>query len=162
MYKVKFKLNKFFSLIRFKFAYGKRFKHGKINFRRNFFVMIEKKGSVEIGNNCFFNNDCSINSLNSVKIGNDCIFGENVKIYDHNHKFNGEKLIKDQGFSTKPVIIGSNVWIGSNCTILAGTEIGDNCVISAGIVLSGKVNPGTIIKRNSENYNVESIRKEIE
>ena len=157
MYKIKFKLNKFFTLAKCKISYGKRFKHGKINFRRNFFLLIEKKGNVIIGNNCFFNNDCSINCLEKISIGDDCIIGENVKIYDHNHKFNGIGSFKDQGFSSKPVSIGNNVWIGSNCVILAGTEIGDNCVISAGVTLSGKIESGTIVKRSRDIYYQEAI-----
>ena len=37
---------------------------------------------------------------------------------------------------TAPVIIGKNVWIGENCTILPGVTIGDNAVIGAGSVVT--------------------------
>ncbi|MBR0171265.1 MAG: acetyltransferase [Lachnospiraceae bacterium] len=36
----------------------------------------------------------------------------------------------------EPVTIGSDVWIGGNCTILPGVTIGNNVVIAAGAVVS--------------------------
>lgn len=60
------------------------FKKG-VNFRSNFKIQMEKSGQIIIGENVFFNNGCSINSLNEIVIGSNCLFGENVHIYDHNH-----------------------------------------------------------------------------
>lgn len=104
----------------------------------------------------FFNNDCSINSNQLIKIGG-VLFGENVKIYDHNHRFNEHKPIKAQGFSNGAVTIGERCWIGSNVTILKGSEIGNNCVIGAGCVISGKV-PDNSIVRLKQTVEIEEIQ----
>lgn len=37
---------------------------------------------------------------------------------------------------TKPIVIGSDCWIGKNATILKGTAIGNKCVIGYGVILS--------------------------
>ena len=109
-------------------------------------------GKIKIGNNCFFNRNCSLNSRKLIEIGNDVIFGENVCLYDHNHKFRDKTLkIKKQGFKDREIHIGNNCWIGSNVTILAGTMIGDNVVVGAGCILKGNIKSNTIV-RNSENY----------
>lgn len=110
------------------------------NFRYGFRVNCADSGKLIIGNNVFFNNDCSINVHKCVQIGDNCIFGENVKIYDHNHIFcnKGEPIYK-QGFSDKAVKIGNNCWIGSNTVILPNTVIGDNVVIGAGTVVKGDI-----------------------
>ena len=41
----------------------------------------------------------------------------------------------------KPVIIGDDVWIGGNVTILPGVTIGNNVVVAAGAVVTKDV-PG--------------------
>lgn len=138
--------------------YGSKLKIGKnTTWRRGFSVMKATDAKIEIGDNCFFNNDCSINSNHLIKIGRGVLFGENVKIYDHNHRFNEHKPIKAQGFSNGTVTIGERCWIGSNVTILKGSEIGNNCVIGAGCVISGKV-PDNSIVRLRQVVEIEEIR----
>ena len=44
-----------------------------------------------------------------------------------------------------PIILGRNVWVGSNATILQGVTIGDNAVIGAGAVVTKDVEANTIV-----------------
>lgn len=142
----------------YKLIYGKKLKIGRsVTWRNNFTVMIAETGMVEIGDNCFFNNGCSINANELVRIGQGTLFGENVKIYDHNHRFrDSNKSIKQQGFSNGEVIIGNHCWIGSNVVILKGSKIGDNCVIGAGCIVSGVVESNSLLKKKAE-YIIENI-----
>ena len=48
----------------------------------------------------------------------------------------------------KEVIIGENVWIGSNSVILAGVSIGDNSIIAAGSVVTKDVVKNNIVAGN--------------
>lgn len=126
-------------------------------FRKRFYLYVGREGSITIGENSFFNHNFSAYSYRNIRIGDNCIFGENVKIYDHNHRFNDKnKLIKNQGFSIAAIEIGNNVWVGSNAVILKGCKIGDNCVIGAGTVVSGAIPAGTIVKTG--NIITEKIR----
>ena len=61
---------------------------------------------------------------------------------------------------TSPVVIGKNVWIGANTTILAGTHIGDNCVIAAGSVIKGDIEKSKLViqKRSTEIRTIEGKR----
>lgn len=95
-----------------------------------------KKALIKIGSGVYFNRHCSIVAMEKITIGENCLFGENVKIYDHNHRFKSDSLIKDQGYKTAQITIGSNVWVGSNVTILKGVTVGDNSVIGAGCIIS--------------------------
>jgi len=47
---------------------------GGVTFRKNFSLMIANEGIVKIGDNVFFNNDCSINANQEVIIGDGCLF----------------------------------------------------------------------------------------
>lgn len=145
---IKNRISTMFLKLYYKICYGKKLVIGKhTHFRKSFIINIRESGSIKIGNNCFFNNYCSINCLDSVEIGNDCIFGENVKIYDHNHRFKEKKLIRKQGFKTDKIKIGNNCWIGSNVVILKGVTIGENVVIGAGCVINKSINDNQIVRK---------------
>lgn len=138
-------------LFSWKILYFSSFKCGK----KTFFyprthIVIDGDGKIIIGDNCFFNCNCSINSMKKIEIGNDCIFGENVCIYDHNHQYKKEDmLIRKQGYKKKEISIGDNCWIGSNVTILAGVNIGKNVVIGAGTIVSKSIPDNSVVVNNS-------------
>lgn len=115
-------------------------------------------GEVKIGHRTFFNRNVSINCQERIVIGSDCMFGNNVSIFDHDHVFSSlDRPFKDQGFKTGPVVIGSNVWIGSGTIILKGVTIGDNVVIGASSLIKSDVPSNSIVKTESK-QTVESIR----
>lgn len=134
--------------VMYKIIFGKKLNIGKgTTWRDGFHVAIEG-GRIDIGSNCFFNHNCSINSLQYVSIGDGTIFGENVHIYDHNHRFRSEEeSIKSQGYAVGETKIGSHCWLGTNVVVLKGVTIGDNCVIGAGIVVEEDVPAGSIVRR---------------
>ena len=118
---------------------------GKAVFRNNNNIKISG-GKLRIGKNVFFNNGNSINCRLEIIIGENTLFGEGVKIYDHDHKYkDNSQLIKDQGYEKQRVIIGSNVWVGSNVILLRGSIIGNNCVISAGTIIKGEIPDNSIV-----------------
>ncbi|HGD3320034.1 TPA: acyltransferase [Proteus mirabilis] len=119
--------------------------------KRNLNISINK-GSLIIKENVFFNNNCSINVRKSIKIGKNTIFGEGVKLYDHDHDYSKGINHLRSSFITAPIVIGDNVWIGSNTIILKGVTIGNNCIIAAGSIITKNVSDNTIIiqKRTSE------------
>lgn len=72
-----------------------------------------------------------------ITIGENCILGYNSVILGHEFLINEYRLGK--------VVIGNNVMIGANSTILPGVVIGDNAVIGAGTVVSKDVPPGAFV-----------------
>lgn len=77
----------------------------------------------------------------------------NVLIYDHDHNFKVKDGLKNLVYTSSPVIIGNNVWIGANSVILRGTEVGDNSVIAAGSVVKGKIPKGTLVIQQRKSIN---------
>ena len=141
--------NKFFILLII-MRYRNRIKLGKIQFRKNFIIMI-REGFLQIGNGTCFNNNCSINCMGSIKIGDNCLFGESVKLYDHNHIYSDPyKNIIEQGFNIGKIEIGNNCWIGSNVTILNNVTVGDNVIIGANSLIYKSIPSNTIVKCKSE------------
>lgn len=107
-------------------------------------------GKIVIGDNCFFNDNCRLDSHEFIEIGENCRFGPNVIIYDHDHDI---KSLKEKNFNqyiTAPISIGKNSWIGAGCIILKGCSIGNNCVIGAGTVLTKSIPDNTIVTQKIE------------
>lgn len=114
-------------------------------------VKFNINGFLEIGENVFINKDSSINVRGKMKIGDNCLLGENVKIYDHDHIFYlDNRITESKKFTIKDIIIGNNVWIGSNVTILKGVSIGDNCVIAAGSIITKSIKKNTLHIQNKD------------
>jgi acetyltransferase-like isoleucine patch superfamily enzyme len=113
-------------------------------------ILVEKGALLEIGNNVFFNNYCSINCLKYIKIGSDSIFGEGVKFYDHNHNYKMGGLVRSNPIVCDDIIIGENVWCGSNCVLLAGIKIGNGAVIGANSVVYRDIPDNSLYLCNGE------------
>ena len=110
--------------------------------------------NIELGEDCFINFNCTILDEAKVIIGKNAFIGPNVSIFTPCHPLDVEKRNKYIEWAEE-VIIGNNVWIGGDATILPGVTIGDNVVIGAGAVVTGSFpsnvviagNPARIIKK---------------
>lgn len=75
-----------------------------------------------------------------IHIGKNTVIGYNSTILAH------EYLIKE--YRIGDVIIGDEVMIGTNSTILPGVTIGNKAVVAAGTVVHKDVAPGTFVAGN--------------
>jgi acetyltransferase-like isoleucine patch superfamily enzyme len=98
--------------------------------------------NITIGKNVFFNTGCSFQDRGGISIGDGSMIGMNVTIATLNH---GLPLETRNTTYPSPVIIGENVWIGSNATILPGVTIEDNSVVAAGAVVTKDVPKNTVV-----------------
>lgn len=104
--------------------------HREGNIRLGDNVRVSEFSSIRTGEN----DDCEIT------IGDNTIIGPNTTIVGRNHGFRRkDKLIKDQPFEDKGVVIGSDVWIGANAVVLPGVTIGDGAVVGAGSIVTHDV-----------------------
>lgn len=105
-------------------------------------------GRIEIGD--FSGGSSAVISARSrVTVGKHVLLGGNVRIFDHDfHSLDFRKRrnpAEDQpDCRTAPVVIGDDVFIGTNAVILKGVTIGDRAIIGAGSVVSCNVPAGEI------------------
>ena len=107
-----------------------------------------EKSSIIIGNNFSSNHNLNLNAAGGGKIqfGDNVLIGPNVVFRTANHKTDQvEILIRLQGNEYGDIIVGNNVWIGSNCVILMGVTIGDGAVIAAGSIVNKNVLPFDVV-----------------
>lgn len=118
--------------------------HGKIRIGKALFVSdrslisAQGDGEISIGDNNFINTNVTITAMERIRIGDNNLIAQNVVIVDHNHCYKRMDLpICRQGFSTRPVEIGSDCWICANTVICAGAKIGDHVIVAANSVVTG-------------------------
>ncbi|ARU61408.1 acetyltransferase [Tumebacillus avium] len=75
-----------------------------------------------------------------ISVGRNTIIGYNTTILAHEYLIDEYRLGR--------VIIGDNVMIGANSTLLPGITIGDGAVIAAGSVVNRDVAPGAFVGGN--------------
>lgn len=75
-----------------------------------------------------------------IKVGSNCIIGYNTTILAH------EYLIEE--YRLGEVVIGDEVMIGANSTILPGVTIGDGATVSAGTLVHKDVPAGSFVGGN--------------
>lgn len=98
--------------------------------------------NITVGRDVFINAGCHFQDHGGVTIGDGCQIGHNVVFATLNHGLSPEDR---QNTYPAPIVLGRNVWVGSNATILQGVIIGDNAVIAAGAVVTKDVEPATIV-----------------
>lgn len=109
------------------------------------------KKTLLIGKRCFIGDYVHIVAHEKVIIGDDCLMASKIFISDTSHgEYSGENssipssIPNNRPLSTRPVIIGNNVWIGEGVTILPGVTIGDGCIIGSNSVVNKNIPNNTI------------------
>jgi acetyltransferase-like isoleucine patch superfamily enzyme len=110
---------------------------------------------IRIGNNCWLNGTM-IYARSEVIIGDNCMFGHGVIILDNNsHNISIDQVKRRcNEITSRPIVLGNNVWVGRQSIILKNVNIGDNSIIAAGFVVTKNVpsnqlfggNPASFIK----------------
>jgi lipopolysaccharide O-acetyltransferase len=109
--------------------------------------------SIVIGDNVSVSRWSHISAIYQIQIGAHTLIGSNVMITDHNH---GSYSGRNQSAPWIPpalrhlgggggVMIGKNVWIGDNVTIIGPVKVGDGAVIGANAVVVRDVAAETIV-----------------
>ena len=98
--------------------------------------------NITVGEGVFVNACCHFQDHGGVTIGNGCQIGHNVIFATLNHELAPERRKKTY---PAPIVLGRNVWVGSNTTILQGVTIGDNAVVAAGAVVTKDVSANTVV-----------------
>lgn len=122
----------------------RRFWLGKRSVIESFCCINNAVGDVTIGDHTRIGIHCTV--IGPVCIGNNVNLAQGITVTALNHNFeDATKCIDEQGVSTKPVVIGDDVWIGANAVILPGVTIGRHCVVAAGAVVTKDVPDNCVV-----------------
>jgi acetyltransferase-like isoleucine patch superfamily enzyme len=101
---------------------------------------------------------CYFQALNGIKLGKNFLFAPGIKLISSNH----DSENRNQIVENLPIIIGNDVWIGTNAIILPGVEIGNNCIIGAGAVVTRSFKGDYLIIAGNPAREIGRIKNSIE
>ena len=112
-------------------------------------VWVAPGRNLDIGDDVTLAGGVIIGTAGVVKIGDRSLIGFRTTIISGNHVIPPNRgMIFGAGFVRQPVVIGNDVWVGANVTILPGRTIGDGAVVAAGSVVTKDVHPFTVVGGN--------------
>ena len=103
-------------------------------------VSIASPWNLQVGDLSSIGDNSWVYALDKLTIGEKTCIGEYVKLLTGYHDITTWNF----QFKTKPITIGSCVWIATGATVLPGVTIGDGCVIGAHSVVNKDIPEGCI------------------
>jgi acetyltransferase-like isoleucine patch superfamily enzyme len=126
-------------------------------------VKISKK-DVVIGDYCYIGPRSFI--ATNVKLGHFCMISDNVHFIGSDHVFDKAgvpTILAGRPMDSPQTVIGDDVWIGHNATIMRGINIGKGSIVAANSVVTKDVQPYTIVagipnKKIKDRFDYDSTR----
>jgi acetyltransferase-like isoleucine patch superfamily enzyme len=104
-----------------------------------------KDGDIAIGDHGNFGFNCEIFSGSSVTVGRHGLFAAQSYLVGGGHDFEREGLaVIDQPRSSRGIVLGDNVWLGTGAKVLDGVRIGSDVVVGANAVVTTDLPDGAI------------------
>jgi len=75
-------------------------------------------------------------SKDEIIIGQGAQIAEYVSIRDHDHNWQDDAPLAEQGFATAPIAIGHDVWLAAKVTVTKGVTIAARSVVGANSVVT--------------------------
>lgn len=106
----------------------------------------DQQGHIKIGDHVLLCPGVRLDSASEISIGNNCMLAAGCYVTDADWHdiYDRTRIIG----TTRPVILGDNVWIGDGSIICKGIKIGANSVIGAGSVVAGDIPENVIAAGN--------------
>ena len=118
-------------------------------------VILLGVGEIRLGNRSTIGAGTIVSARDRVEIGSNVMIAADCFITDCDHEFDARDVpIPEQGLRIDPVVIGDDVWVGTQTIILRGVTIGAGAVIGANSVVTRDVpafavaagNPAQVVK----------------
>ena len=104
---------------------------------------------IKFGMGVHFGNRIFLDGRGGITIGDNVIFAPEVAVISYNHDYTTPDWKPyGPGIIEKPIEIGPHSWFGLRTIILPGSKIGEHVISGAGSVISGEIEPNSIVAGN--------------
>lgn len=94
--------------------------------------IVASGGNITIADNVFIGRNCTLIAFADLNIGERTLIGQNCSLHTENHGGPGHRLT----FTSKPINLGADVWLGAGVVVTAGSDIGVGVTVGANSVVT--------------------------
>ena len=102
--------------------------------------MVTNGGILDIGADVFISQNATLIAFSNLTIGDRTLIAENVSIHTENHGGVADRM----SYTSSPIVIGSDCWIGAGVVITAGCKIGARTTVGANSVVTSDLQPDAV------------------
>jgi acetyltransferase-like isoleucine patch superfamily enzyme len=104
-----------------------------------------KDGDIVLGDHTNLGFHCEIFSGSSVTVGRHGLFAAQVYLVGGGHEFErADVAVIEQPRSSRGIVLGDNVWLGTGAKVLDGVRLGHGVVVGANAVVTADLPDGAI------------------
>jgi acetyltransferase-like isoleucine patch superfamily enzyme len=104
-----------------------------------------KDGDITIGDHGNFGFHCEVFSGSSVTVGRHGLFAAQSYLVGGGHEFEQtERAVIEQPRTSRGIVLGDNVWLGTGAKVLDGVRIGSDVVVGANAVVNADLPDGAV------------------
>lgn len=97
-----------------------------------------KDGDITLGDHANLGFHCEVFSGSTVTVGSHALFAAQVYLVGGGHEFEDrEAAVIDQPRTSRGIVLGDDVWLGTGAKVLDGVRIGSHAVVGANAVVTG-------------------------
>ena len=100
-------------------------------------IIRTQKGKVTIGKKVNLGSHAFIYGYGDIEIGDYCLLANQVELISGTHKYGDlSQPMRFQGRTPSRIVVGEDVWLGTQAIILGGVTIGRGAIVGAGSVVN--------------------------
>ena len=142
---IRFLYSRFLASVRVKSLKLRGANIGK-NVRIRPFVTFSGCKNIKIADNVYIGEYTIISATNSyISIGENSLIGPRSFLVGRSHVISEDTNFINSGYTSAPINIMDNVWLGANVTIVNGVTLNSKCVVGAGSVVLREVPKGSSV-----------------
>jgi acetyltransferase-like isoleucine patch superfamily enzyme len=109
--------------------------------------------NLSVGTGFAVNRNVLLDAVGGIEIGDRTGIGPNTVLIAQEHNMLTKDYVSETAHRLRPIRLGSGVWIGSNCFVIAGVTIGDRAVVGACSAVLTDVPPdGRVVGSPARSY----------
>jgi len=108
-------------------------------------LLAANNSEIQLFKNCRIGLYTVFNGGDSITIGQNTLISGFVYLQTSMHNHEKSRTIQYQGYTHKPIVLGSDNWLGTHSIIFPGVHLGNGCIVGSSSLVNKSFEENTIL-----------------